>query len=194
MMRINTTDKRSTLPLGTLLCLFVMAADLTAQISLGTSSVGGNVRDPAGLVVPGVAVELTDLEHGVSRHTSTNETGNYFIPAVSAGFYSLTFSKQGFKTFTVSNFQVVVSQSATMNATLEIGTTTQSVTVSEKGAAQLLEHIQLAGERRGHEANRGTPPEWAGLPPSWGSSRPALTCRRVPRLASSVNMATRTGR
>ena len=69
----------------------------------------------------------------------TSDTGSYLFPALAPGFYTLTFSKEGFKTTTISNFRVVVRQSAVIHATLEIGVVTQSITVNAGGAAVLLD-------------------------------------------------------
>src|ERR1700722_5135427 len=126
---------------GMLLGILVTTADLAAQTSLGTSSVGGEVRDASGSVIQDAKVELADLEHNVSRVTRTNGTGNYLIPGVPAGFYSLTFSKDGFKEFIVSNFKIIIDQSVTVYGTLDVGTISQSVQVTENSEALLLDTV-----------------------------------------------------
>ena len=52
---------------GMLLGILVTTADLAAQTSLGTSSVGGEVRDASGSVIEDAKVELADLERLVDR-------------------------------------------------------------------------------------------------------------------------------
>jgi hypothetical protein len=89
-------------------------------------------------VAPDAEVILTDLDHNVSRVARTNGTGNYLIPGVSAGFYSLTFSKARFKEFIISNFKMIIDQSVTVNATLDVGPVSQSISVTENSEALLL--------------------------------------------------------
>ncbi len=60
----------------------VAPSRLTAQTSLGTSSVGGTIRDPSSLGVPGAAVHLFDTQRGTTRDTVTNSQGEYLFTAV----------------------------------------------------------------------------------------------------------------
>ena len=111
----------------------------SAQTSLGTSSVGGTIKDPTGLGVPAAKVELTDTQRGASRQTETNQSGDYVFNAVQAGIYTLQVSRSGFQTSTVKNVRVAVNQLATVDMTMQLGAVTQTVQVNAEGETPLLE-------------------------------------------------------
>jgi hypothetical protein len=104
-----------------------------------SSSIQGTVVDSSGAMLPGADVKLTNTQTGVVLTTQTGATGNYAFPSVLIGLYSLQFSKQGFADFTISQFDVIVGQRVTQNATLNVASTAQSVTVEAHGLANLLD-------------------------------------------------------
>ncbi|HZP04832.1 MAG TPA: carboxypeptidase-like regulatory domain-containing protein [Terracidiphilus sp.] len=103
------------------------------------SSVQGTVADTSGAVVPEAEVRLTNVRTGVALRTESDSAGNYVFPAVSPGVYSLEVSRQGFANYALSQFNVIVGQHATENATLSIASAAQTVTVQANGLANLLE-------------------------------------------------------
>jgi len=103
------------------------------------SSVQGAVVDPSGAVVPGAEVLLTNVRTGVVLRTESDAAGNYAFPAVPLGVYSLEVSKPGFSTYNLTQFNVIVGQHETENATLSIAAQAQTVTVQANGLANLLD-------------------------------------------------------
>ncbi|MEO7145651.1 MAG: carboxypeptidase-like regulatory domain-containing protein, partial [Bryobacteraceae bacterium] len=125
-------------------CLFALLAILGvtgawAQTSLGTSAVGGTVKDQSGLGVPAARVELIDVARGVSRETTANASGDYTFNAVTAGIYTLRVSLAGFETSDVNNVQVAVNQRATVDVSMKVGAVSESVQVNAEGETPLLE-------------------------------------------------------
>jgi len=112
---------------------------LWAQVSLGTSSVGGSIRDPGGLAVANAKVVLTNVNRGVSRSADSNASGDYLFTAVTPGIYSIECTHPGFETTTIGNVRVVVDQRATVDINLSVGVVSQTVEVNEKGETPLLE-------------------------------------------------------
>jgi hypothetical protein len=108
--------------------LALNSGDVIAQTG-GTGIVVGTVIDPSGAAVPGATVTLTDTATNSERTATTNETGRYDFPNVPPGNYSLTFSKAGFRVGKIVNQTVVVGESRTLDARLEVGTATQVVEV-----------------------------------------------------------------
>ncbi len=102
----------------------------------GLATLSGTIADPSGAVVPGATVTVRNVETGVTNSTTTNSTGFYRVANLIPGQYVVTAQKTGFKKTARQQFTLEVAQSATINLTLEIGTTTQTVTVS--GAPPLL--------------------------------------------------------
>ena len=115
-------------------CLFFLCLSLSAQTD--RSSLNGTVADPSGSVVPNVAVRAVSESTGWRRETTTGPAGNYELPALLVGKYELTFSKEGFKPFVVKNIELIVGQSRTVDARLQLGGMTDAVEV--KASAELL--------------------------------------------------------
>ncbi|HEX4168214.1 MAG TPA: carboxypeptidase-like regulatory domain-containing protein, partial [Bryobacteraceae bacterium] len=120
----------------TLLC-FALLAPFTrdAFSQQASANITGIVTDPSGAVVEGVSVTLTDVATGVSRSTFTNSTGNYVFVDVNPATYTMKVVKQGFSTVTQQQFTIQVNQTATLNFTLNVGSTQQSVTVEATAVA-----------------------------------------------------------
>jgi hypothetical protein len=100
---------------------------LAAQ-SANTGSVVGTVTDQSGAVLPGATVTLTQIGTHSARTTVTNSAGHYIFADVDPGQYELTLTKQGFAT-TKSQTEVKVSESATLNLTMQVGTASTTVEV-----------------------------------------------------------------
>jgi hypothetical protein len=124
-------SKRVVLLVCSLVCLFVLTptALLFAQTG-GTGIVVGTVTDPSGAAVPGATITLTDTATNGERTAITNEAGRYNFPNVPPGNYNLTISKAGFRVAKILNQTVVVSESRTLDAKLEMGTARQVVEVT----------------------------------------------------------------
>ena len=111
-----------------LMCL-LLAAPLAAQIG-GSGTIKGTVVDPTGAVVPGATVTATHVATGVETTRETTAAGLYVIAPLPAGTYRLTAAAAGFRTFVQE--QVVVDSLTTVEMTLklEVGATSESITVS----------------------------------------------------------------
>src|SRR5580658_2772368 len=107
---------------------FASALAVYAQNDRGT--ITGEVRDQAGAVVPGASVVATNPSSGDQFKTVTTVTGNYTIPSLPAGIYSLTVEVKGFKKFIQQNIEVQVSITDRVDVALEIGAATETVTVT----------------------------------------------------------------
>ncbi|HEY7338631.1 MAG TPA: carboxypeptidase regulatory-like domain-containing protein [Bryobacteraceae bacterium] len=115
--------------------LFLLYAGVTlAQSDRGT--ITGTVSDPAGAVVANAPVEAKLMETGAVYQAATSATGNYTLSQLPTGTYELTISVNGFKKFVRQNLALPVAQTLRIDAKLEVGSNTESVTVTE--AAPLL--------------------------------------------------------
>jgi Carboxypeptidase regulatory-like domain/TonB dependent receptor len=108
---------------------------LLAQSAVG--SIVGIVRDPTGNVVPGAQVTLLNGATNQTVSTVTNNLGYYSFPLLQPALYRITVQAGGFKEFIQDNVRLDVAITLTINANLEVGQVTQSVTVT--GQAPLLE-------------------------------------------------------
>ena len=115
---------------------FVGAACLVAFLALADAAhaqnaqVIGNIKDNTGGLAPGVTVTARNVETGLTRAAVTDGKGDYRLPALPPGRYTLTAELSGFSTETRSDIVLVIDQTATINLTLQPAAIQESVTVT----------------------------------------------------------------
>lgn len=114
-------------------CLF-LCAELSAQ---ARSTVFGNVADATGAVVPGAKITLTNDGTHQETTASANESGDYNIPSVVPGDYTLTVSAPGFATYIAKNIDLQVDENRNISVKLAPGAESQQITVSDAGSASV---------------------------------------------------------
>jgi hypothetical protein len=119
-------------------------ASFLTLLTLGTvhgqevSGVKGVVLDKSNAPISGVEVALDNEKVGLHLTTTTNDVGEYQFLRVAPGpGYKLTFSKEGFNKFELTDVYLGVNSTSARNATLEIGVVTQSVEVKATGEQTL---------------------------------------------------------
>ncbi len=100
-----------------------------------TASVAGTITDTSDAAVPAATVLLRSVETGTERSVTTNELGYYVVPALPAGAYTITVTKEGFQKLSVSKFTLAVDQTATVNLALKVGVVADTVEVVGDAAA-----------------------------------------------------------
>jgi hypothetical protein len=109
---------------GFVLCLAGVGA--FAQSNQGT--ITGTVSDPAAAVVPSAQIQVKNSATGVVYSGGTSGTGNYVL-SVPAGTYEIEVNAPGFKKFVESNVQVIVATDTRKDVTLELGSSTETISV-----------------------------------------------------------------
>ena len=104
-----------------------LAPCLVAQSN--RSTISGTITDSSKAAVPGATVKAVNQATLVPYTSTTNGLGNYAIPELPEGQYRVTVEKQGFKTASLTNVELLVSQTLTLNLSLEVGEVNQSVNV-----------------------------------------------------------------
>ena len=110
----------------------VFAAAVFAQNDRGT--ITGTVTDQAGAVIPNASITAVNVEVGNESKTNTTATGNYTIPSLVVGRYRITIEVTGFKKFTQENIPVQVATTNRIDVTMQIGATSDTVTVTSESA------------------------------------------------------------
>src|SRR5579871_5543719 len=113
-------------------CLLLLAATLFGQA--GTGSITGTVADPAGAVVSGASVEVTNTETGVVYPAVTTTTGAYSVINLPIGSYSVAVTVPGFKKFVRTGMSLAATQVLAVPITLEVGAASESVTVNAEAS------------------------------------------------------------
>ncbi len=116
-------------------CVFVAISLLTPTLlsAQGTSGrILGRVSDPTGAVLASVKVTLVNEATNVSREGKSNDGGDYSFVEVVPGTYTLQFELTGFKKNVQKGITVDVNQVVTLNSTLQIGASQETVEVTSE--------------------------------------------------------------
>lgn len=103
-----------------------------AQVLYG--SLVGTITDQTKAVVPNATVKVTNTETGLVREGAADSAGNYSIPNLLEGDYDVLVSASGFKPVTHKGVRIQINNVTHVDASLEIGVATESVTVAAAGA------------------------------------------------------------
>jgi len=110
-------------------CLVLLGCAAFAQSDRGT--ITGAISDPAGAVIAGAAIEARNIATGAIYPTVSSATGNYTIAQLPVGTYGLSVTVMGFKKFVRIGLVVEVAGTLRVDASLEVGAATESVTITE---------------------------------------------------------------
>jgi len=141
---------RSMLRLGLPTSMLLVSVVSFETVFAQSAQLTGVVTDASSAVVARAQIEATQVETGLVKTTATNEAGIYVVPFLTPGSYTIKVVLAGFKTLTRPAIQLQVDQVARIDFRLEVGQTSDSVTVSE--AAPLLQSESGAiGQVVGHK-------------------------------------------
>jgi Carboxypeptidase regulatory-like domain len=113
-----------------LMLIVLCCASVLCFAQSDRGSISGVVTDPTGLGVMGAKVTVTNTAMGTQNSTVTTGAGNYSIPQLAAGDYSLTVSAAGFSTLIRKGVTVSVGQTSSVDLALGVGSETATVTVT----------------------------------------------------------------
>jgi hypothetical protein len=108
----------------------VFATGLFAQVEI-TGRISGVVTDATKAVIPGVSITVTGPTLFEPRTLISGENGSYFVDKLPPGTYKINFALPGFRAVEQNDVNVRGNFTATINVTLEVGMTEETVLVSE---------------------------------------------------------------
>src|ERR1019366_8500970 len=111
----------------------LLISTILTVVAFGQSdrgTINGTLTDPTGAVIPAARVVVQNVETGLTYETTTTPTGNYTLASLPSGTYSLSVEAVGFKRFTQTGIAVQVAQTGCIDVKLEVGASTESVTVT----------------------------------------------------------------
>jgi len=109
--------------------LLLMSVGAFAQGQFGTLT--GSIFDPSGAVVPAADITITNMDTGANWTVKGSSAGYYSLP-VPPGKYQVEARQEGFKGSLAKDIVVPVAQVVTIDLTLQVGSPTQSVTVTSQ--------------------------------------------------------------
>jgi len=121
-----------------------LASSARAQVLYG--SLVGNVKDASGAAIAGASVSVKQAGTGFSRDAETSDAGVFQIPAVPGGVYDITISKAGFTQFASQQVNVSPNSVSRVDATLQVGTVSDSIRVEAAPPALQTDRAEVRAE------------------------------------------------
>src|SRR5215469_7063888 len=113
------------------LTVLIMAAlPLAAQLPTGT--ILGSVKDSSGASIPNAMVTVRNTDTNLTKTVTTEQDGSYRFPELPVGHYEVVASAAGFRTETHAGLTLEVTQQGVINFALQVGATTQQVTITSE--------------------------------------------------------------
>ena len=144
VIRSSKTTKTVSAALSLLALCLLLSIVSFGQIKSGV--IIGTVSDPNGAVIPGVIVTVIGQETNVTTSAMTDETGNFTVPYLAPGMYTVKVEKpsSGFAKYSRTNVAVSTAQTVKVDVTLQAGATNDTVTVTADDADQVLRGVEIA--------------------------------------------------
>ncbi len=131
--------------LGALALLFLCCKPVYGQSSAAfTATLSGRVTDPAGLAVKGATVTLTSTDQGLTRTSTTADSGLYNFTFLPAGSYALEAKAPGFKQYKQEGITLAAGQNAEQQVSLVVGAVTESVEVTSQAPLLNAENANIS--------------------------------------------------
>src|SRR5262245_43219416 len=99
----------------------------------------GRVFDPAGAVIPGATIAMSNQATGEERTAQTDDQGNYQIAALPSGTYRIEVGALGFQSQVVESVAVEVGRTLAQDFRVPVDAASEQVTVTASGL--LIEHV-----------------------------------------------------
>ncbi|PYR55375.1 MAG: hypothetical protein DMF85_19740, partial [Acidobacteria bacterium] len=110
--------------------MLLLAGSRAAAAQEFRATVKGQVVDSSQAALPGATVTIRNQDTNEVATATTNQEGNYTIPFLRPGTYTLSVEMSGFQTYTRKDMRLEVSQIAMVNAQLAVAGVAEAVTVS----------------------------------------------------------------
>lgn len=120
-----------------LICVLAVTVSPTWGQATNAGTILGSVFDNTGAFVPSAKVTITQTTTSAARSTVTDKSGRFVFVDVDPGDYTITVTKQGFASTSVTNQKVSIGTQLTENIKLQLGSVSTTVTVTETPGAEL---------------------------------------------------------
>ena len=131
-----------TIVLGWAACVLIPAVAVLAQVQSATLT--GSITDGTGAAIPAATVAATDIETGVTSTAISTAAGLYRIESLLRGTYRVTVKKDGFKSSIKDDIILHAQDSVVVNFALDVGSVTESVSVTSAGVQLELEDATVS--------------------------------------------------
>ena len=126
------------------IAMFLVASVSYAQVD--RSGLSGTVTDSSGRLLAHAHITTVQNATQLRREAVSNSNGNYDIPELPVGVYTITFDHPGFKTLTFVDVEQVIGRTRTLNATMQVAGGEERVQVSAS-SEQMDDNTDALGGR-----------------------------------------------
>ena len=109
------------------------------------ASIQGTVSDSSGAAIPGVAIQVKNLETGALRNLLTDEAGYFDAASLPVGRYAIKAEKSGFRGVEKTGISLVLGQRETVDVVLQVGDVRQTVQVESAPTAVMISTEDVSG-------------------------------------------------
>ena len=129
--------------------IFLLAALMSVVLPTfsqdNVAALTGTVTDATGAAIPGATVELSVPSTGSVRTTVTSRAGSYYIGDLAIGTYQLKVHAPQFSIEQISDIELVVGQTRSLNVKLEVGSVSQQINVVDTAAPLTTTTAEIGG-------------------------------------------------
>jgi len=131
--------------------LLFLALPYTLSAQAVNATLLGTVTDPTGASVPGAKVTATQVATSTPYASTTNQSGNYTIPNLPPGTYSVTIEAKGFKKSTQQNIDVLINSSTRVDMSLVTGSVSESIEVTTAPPLLQTDRADISTKLEAHQ-------------------------------------------
>jgi hypothetical protein len=146
------TARRNGARLAVLLAAFFVL--FAAQALAQEATIVGTVTDPSGAAVPNAAISVTNVETGQVRNLTTGSDGGFVAPDLHIGHYAVRAQGSGFKVVEQKDIVLNVNDRARVDFKLQVGSTTEQVTVEAAAIAVQADNGEVSDVITGQQLNQ----------------------------------------
>ncbi len=117
------------MPTGMKIPLAFLLACVACRAQSGNSGLSGGVSDRQRLPIPAARVTAVQHATGIATSGQTDSRGDYHLLGLAAGEYTLSFEKDGFRTYRQTGITLRTGESLALDATLDVGPRLESIEV-----------------------------------------------------------------
>jgi len=136
-------ERLTTLFFAGVLAVGTSTMRLGAQIRSG--AITGAITDPSGDAIAGAKISAIQAETQAAYNTTTGASGEYTVPYLQSGTYTITVEASGFPAFRVTDIHLETAQTVRANAQLHLGTVSTQLEVSATTAGLQTESSTVQG-------------------------------------------------
>ncbi len=141
----QTAFSRWALPLCLLgLCSFLVPLRAFAQADKGT--ILGTIQDETGAVVPDAAIKVTEVNTNIVHIAKTNDTGNFTLPLLDPGTYTVTADHGGFRPASRTGVRLEANSTVRVDFSMQVGNVTETISVSASAAVLQTDRADLGSK------------------------------------------------